>query len=187
MLQPEGYIRGLAHRRSRAGVAIHERSAMRKIAKNGASWPLSTAKGNLKAKKVILATNGHLESFGFARGRLMHVFLYAVITPDLPQNVLSELRGQSSWGITPSDPMGTTVRRIDSAQGGNRIITRTCATLLLGMVPSQHAVKRAGRIMQGKFDARFPALLRTLARTHFSSSGNGEHVSSKRVSYRPIA
>lgn len=54
--------------------------------------------------------------------------------------------------------MGTTVRRIDSAKGGNRIITRTFATLLLGMVPSQEGVKRARHIMQGKFDARFPAL-----------------------------
>lgn len=98
MPQPAGYIRGLSHGRSRAGVAIHERSAVRKIAKNGASWPLSYGKGNLTAKKVILATNGHLESVGFARGRLMHVFLYSVITPDLPQNVLSELWGQSSLG-----------------------------------------------------------------------------------------
>ena len=54
--------------------------------------------------------------------------------------------------------MGTTVRRIDSAKGGNRIITRTFATLLLGMAPSQEGVKRARHIMQGKFDARFPAL-----------------------------
>lgn len=98
MLQPAGYIRGLAHGRSRAGVAIHERSAVRKIAKNGVSWPLSCGKGNLTAKKVILATNGHLESFGFARGRLMHVFFYALITTDYPQNLMSELWGQYSLG-----------------------------------------------------------------------------------------
>jgi hypothetical protein len=29
--------------------------------------------------------------------------------------------------------MGTTMRRIDTAQGGDRIVTRTCATLRPGM------------------------------------------------------
>ena len=30
--------------------------------------------------------------------------------------------------LASSNPMGTTMRRIDHAQGGNRVITRTCAT-----------------------------------------------------------
>ncbi len=54
--------------------------------------------------------------------------------------------------------MGTTVRRIDSGQGGNRIVTRTCATLRPNMVPSKSEMRRAAHVMQRKFDQRFPQL-----------------------------
>jgi glycine/D-amino acid oxidase-like deaminating enzyme len=99
--------------------------------------------------------NGHLESFGFARQRLMHVFLFATMTPDLPGDVL---RGDPRWGITPSDPMGTTMRRIDTAQGGNRIITRTCAVLRPSLRSRPADLARAQRIMRRKFNDRFPDL-----------------------------
>ncbi len=59
----------------------------------------------------------------------MQLFLFAVMTPRLDADALGRLGGEPRWGITPSDPMGTTVRRIDTGQGGNRIVTRTCATL----------------------------------------------------------
>jgi hypothetical protein len=63
----------------------------------------------------------------------MQLFLYAVMTPELDADALARLGGRPRWGITPSDPMGTTMRRIDTGQGGNRIVTRTCATLNPGM------------------------------------------------------
>jgi len=158
MLQPAGYIRGLANGLARAGVVIHENTAVTGFGRTGRDWTVQTAHAQVTTPRVILANNGHLESFGFERGRLMHLFLYAVMTPDLTPDQLAALGGQPRWGITPSDPMGTTVRRIDSAQGGNRIITRTCASLRPGMVASPAGLARARRIMQGKFDARFPAL-----------------------------
>jgi glycine/D-amino acid oxidase-like deaminating enzyme len=54
--------------------------------------------------------------------------------------------------------MGTTMRRIDSGQGGNRIITRTCATLRPGMRTKAGDLRRAAAVMQCKFDQRFPQL-----------------------------
>ncbi|WP_419696711.1 hypothetical protein ACN2CC_14895 [Mesorhizobium muleiense] len=88
----------------------------------------------------------------------MHVFLYASMTVELDVEALSSLGGQPRWGITPSDPMGTTMRRIDTAQGGNRVITRTCASYLPGMVPSKSAVDRAAKVHRRKFADRFPAM-----------------------------
>jgi glycine/D-amino acid oxidase-like deaminating enzyme len=99
-----------------------------------------------------------LESFGFERGRLMQLFLYAVMTPELDAEALARLGGRPRWGITPSDPMGTTVRRIDSGQGGNRIVTRTCATLRPNAAPAAWDLRRAAAVMQRKFDQRFPQL-----------------------------
>ncbi len=157
-LQPAGYIRGLAAGLAREGVILHEQSAVTGLRREGRAWHVETRTGSVSAAKVILTVNGHLESFGFERGRLMQVFLYAVMTPELGAEALRRLGGQGRWGITPSDPMGTTVRRIDSGQGGNRIVTRTCATLAPGRRVGPAQVARAARVMQRKFDARFPQL-----------------------------
>lgn len=158
MLQPAGYIRGLAAGLARDGVTILENSPATALLRQGGGWRVTSAKGTLTADRVILTVNGHLESFGIERGHLMQLFLYAVMTPELDAGALARLGGQSRWGITPSDPMGTTMRRIDTGQGGNRIVTRTCATLRPGMQASAADVRRAARIMQRKFDQRFPQL-----------------------------
>lgn len=158
MLQPAGYIRGLVRGLGRDGVRIHGNSPVLGFRRNGRGWSVETRTGTVATTRIILTANGHLESFGFARRRLMHLFLFAVMTPDLTADQLASIGGHPRWGVTPSDPMGTTVRRIDSAQGGNRIVTRTCATLQPGMAPSQGHLDRARKVMQQKFDARFPAL-----------------------------
>ena len=158
MLQPAGYIRSLGAGLRRDGVLVFERSPVSQLAKTGQDWVLTTRTGRVTASKIILANNGHLESFGFARKRLMHVFLYASMTAELDKDALSRLGGQPRWGITPSDPMGTTMRRIDTGQGGNRIVTRTCASYIPGMVPSEASVARIAQIHRRKFADRFPAI-----------------------------
>ncbi|MFY1707075.1 NAD(P)/FAD-dependent oxidoreductase [Tritonibacter scottomollicae] len=158
MLQPAGYIRGLAAGLQRAGVRVCENSPVTGFVRNGSDWVVKTQAAQVTTPRVILTVNGHLESFGFEKGRLMQLFLYAVMTPELDAGALARLGGASRWGITPSDPMGTTMRRIDSGQGGNRIVTRTCATLLPNTRPSARELTRAAQVMQRKFDQRFPQL-----------------------------
>jgi glycine/D-amino acid oxidase-like deaminating enzyme len=133
--------RGHRDRRARAGLAGRD------------------GRGHITAPKVILTVNGHLESFGVEAGRLMQLFLFAVMTPRLDAPTRwrrSAVRPR--WGITPSDPMGTTMRRIDTAQGGDRIVTRTCASLRPGMQAGAADMARAAKVMQRKFDDRFPQL-----------------------------
>lgn len=158
MLQPAGYIRALAEGLRRDGVKIYENTAVTKLDRLAAAWQVTTPRGKVQAGRVILTNNGHLESFGFASNRLMHIFLYASMTVDLDADAVKRLGGAPRWGITPSDPMGTTMRRIDSGQGGNRIITRTCATFEPGMVASEASVQRTAKVHREKFDTRFPAL-----------------------------
>ncbi|GAB1363314.1 FAD-binding oxidoreductase [Rhodobacter sp.] len=158
MLQPAGYIRGLAEGLRRDGVQVFENSPVTELTRQTAGWEVLATKGRVSVGAVILANNGHLESFGFASGRLMHVFLYASMTVDLGAEAQRLLGGQSRWGITPSDPMGTTMRRIDAGQGGNRIVTRTCATFEPGMEPSEATLRRAARTHRAKFAERFPQI-----------------------------
>lgn len=158
MLQPAGYVRSLGAGLRKDGVSLFEHSPVSQITKADGGWELFTSGGRISAAKVILANNGHLESFGFAKKRLMHVFLYASMTVELDKKALAKLGGQPRWGVTPSDPMGTTMRRIDTPQGGNRIVTRTCASFLPEMVPSEAMIARAAQVHRRKFADRFPAI-----------------------------
>ena len=158
MLQPAGYIRGLAGGLRRAGVRVFENTPVTAMARKSGAWEIATPHGKVGAACVIMANNGHLESFGFARGRLMHVFLYASMTVDLDAAAVAALGGQPRWGITPSDPMGTTMRRIDGGQGGNRIVTRTCATFEPGMEASEASLRRTAAVHREKFAERFPQI-----------------------------
>ena len=158
MLQPAGYIRCMAAGLARMGVSVYARSAVLEFERQGSAWRVRTAQGHVDASKIILATNGHLESFGIAKGRLVQLFLYASMTPEFDAAQLRSLGGAARWGITPADPMGTTVRRIDTAQGGNRIITRTCANVRPDMEAEASDITRASAKQAAKFRDRFPQL-----------------------------
>ena len=158
MLQPAGYIRSFGEGLRKDGVGAYETTPVSQLTRAGESWVLSTPRGKVTAGKVILANNGHLESFGFKRKRLMHVFLYASMTVELGEDIRRKLGGYPRWGITPSDPMGTTMRRIDTAQGGNRIVTRTCASYVPEMEPPKATLERAARVHRRKFADRFPSI-----------------------------
>lgn len=161
MLQPAGYVRGLADGLQGDGVMIYENSSVQRFESTGAGWRLYSAAGQLAAPRVILANNGHLESFGFRRGRLMHIMLSACMTSELGEEQLRLLGGRACWGVTPSDPMGTTVRRISRAQGGNRIIIRQGSYYRPGMQVSRADLRRLEGRMRKKFDMRFPQLAGT--------------------------
>lgn len=170
MLQPAGYIRALGEGLRRDGIGVFEESPVLGIARQGNSWEVASARGKVRASKVILANNGHLESFGFAKNRLMHVFLYASMTVDLDASALKALGGRPRWGVTPSDPMGTTMRRIDMGQGGNRIVTRTCATFEPDMEAGEATLARTARVHREKFAERFPQLAE--ARMEYTWAGH---------------
>lgn len=157
MLQPAGYVRGLAAGLSRVA-QVFEHSPALTIRREGAAWVVKTPKGAVTAPKVILSVNGHLESFGVAQGRLVQLFLFASMSEELSAEAQAALGGAPRWGVTPSDPMGTTMRRIDTAQGGHRIVTRTAAVVRPDMQPKGRDLSRAARLHREKFAQRFPQL-----------------------------
>lgn len=158
LIQPAGYIRGLAAGLTARGVAIFESSPVTGFESTGAGWTLTTPKGKLRVTKVILANNGHLENFGYKPGQLMHIMLNACMSAEIPGEALRALGGQETWGLTPSDPMGSTVRRISTAQGGNRIVIRQGGYYRPNMQTSAADLERVVAKMRAKFDARFPSL-----------------------------
>ncbi len=156
MIQPAAYIRRLAEALS-ANVTLYEHSPVRQIARTGSDWQLETPNGSVTARHVIMATNGHAESFGFFRRRLMHVFTYASMTRALSDDEVRALGGARTWSVTPADPMGTTVRRI-SGTGGDRIVVRARFTYDPTMEVSDRRLAKVGAMHDTKFAQRFPML-----------------------------
>ena len=154
VIQPAQYIRGLADGVRSNRVTLHENSPVEQLYKDK-NWIAVAANGQVEAPKVILAVNGHLNSFGFLKRRIMHVFTYASMTRAMSKEVAKLLGGQPVWGITPSDPLGSTVRRI-SGIGGDRIVIRNRFTFN----PSVEAGATNGiySAHDRSFDARFPML-----------------------------
>ncbi|MEM7427514.1 MAG: FAD-binding oxidoreductase [Pseudomonadota bacterium] len=156
MLQPAAYARGLAAGLS-ARVEIYESSPVLEVESVAGGHRAQTPLGSVEAPRVILATNGHAESFGFFKRRLVHVHLFASMTRVLTTEEIALVGGDRKWGLTPSDPAGTTVRRISSA-AGDRIVVRNRIAYSPSLETSPQRVQAFGRDQDRAFAARFPAL-----------------------------
>ena len=156
MIQPAIYIRGVAEGLGQDGVTIYEDSPVTALNNNG-SWVVETPQGQVSSPRVILAVNGHLNSFGYAKSRLMHVFTYASMTRALTPQEIGKLGGNPIWGLTPADPVGTTVRRI-SGKGGDRLIIRNRFTFDPTLEVSPKRIAKIGHDHDASFLHRFPDL-----------------------------
>ena len=153
MVQPAAYVRNVADLLARS-ITLHENSPVLSMQRQGNSWALRTQHGSVSANKVILATNGHAQSFGFFARQLMHVFTYASMTEAFDPR---RLGGERQWAATPALPMGTTVRRVQGLEG-DRILVRSRYTYNPGLEVSAADIASAGRVHDRKFADRFPML-----------------------------
>ncbi len=156
-IQPAAYIRGLADGLSKSGVSIFENSPVTSLKLENRKWVATTPAGSVTCSKVILGVNGHAESFGYFKRRLMHVILFGSMTRALTGQEIRAVGGERRWGITPADPIATTVRRISGACG-DRIITRNRVVYEPSMQVSEKLVKRMGKTHDYSFRERFPEL-----------------------------
>ncbi|AXK67488.1 FAD-binding oxidoreductase [Burkholderia sp. IDO3] len=153
MIQPAAYVRGLADS-FRDPVTLFENTPALSMERQGAAWRIKTPNGAVNAGKIILANNGHAQSFGLLPGVLLHVYTYASMSKAFDP---SQLGGERSWAATPAFPMGTTVRRV-RGDDGDRILIRSRYTYNPRLQVTEGAIARAGRVHDRKFDARFPML-----------------------------
>jgi len=138
-------------------VSFYENSGVIEYKKQGGYWLVKTAKGSVSAPKVILAVNGHVESFSHFKRRLVHIYLYGSMTRPLSDSELKSLGGEANWGFTPADAMGTTVRKI-SGIGGHRIVVRNQITYNPSLLVNENKLQGFTRKHMQSFTARFPML-----------------------------
>lgn len=158
MIQPAQYIRDLAAGLS-SKIGLYEHSPVKALNRVGGVWQARTPTGTVSAPKVILGVNGHIEDFGFYRGRLMHIFTYASMTRGFREDAFKRpASGAPDWALLPADPMGATLRKITTETGESRIVIRTRFTYDPGKQVSQRRVAGIAAEQRQSMDARFPAL-----------------------------
>ena len=158
LLQPAAFVRGIAEKLSEK-IQLFENTPALSMSRQGDSYSVQTPGGNITAARVIMAVNGHMESFGFFKHRLMHIILYASMTRALTASEQSSLGGETSWNLIPSDPLGTTLRRINGTIfGGNRIVVRNYATYNPSMEITTRQLRSIVKKHDRSFSDRFPQL-----------------------------
>jgi len=157
LLQPALYMRGIAAGLRGEGVVIHEDSPVIALDQTAGEWCATTPGGRLRARRAILAVNGHANGFGYHTDRLIHAYTYGAMTRALTEDEVARLGGDSRWAMTPADPMGTTVRRVDGT-GGHRLVVRNRFTINPSLSVGERQVARLSRDHDRAFAARFPML-----------------------------
>ena len=152
-IQAAAYTRGFVRGISR-NVNIYEKTPVVALEHTNGVWHARTPNGSVKASKVILSVNGHLQSFGFMQRRLMHIFLYASMTRALSSAEVRKLGGEPSWGVAPANPFGSSVRKI-SGVGGHRVLIRNKFHFNSSMEATERDVQRAVRGHDRSFQRRF--------------------------------
>lgn len=128
IFQPAQYITGIADALANLPLCeLYEKTSVISLNKVSDQWIAKTTNGSIRANKVILAVNGLIENFGFYKRRLMHINLYASMTRELTMDEINRLGGLEAWAMTPADPLGSTVRRLNGV-GGHRLLVRNRCT-----------------------------------------------------------
>lgn len=92
VLNPVGYARGLAMAAAKAGASIHETSPVTGLHRRGPDWIATTPSGQIKARRVVMATNAHVGRLwpGLARS-FFPLRVFQVATEPLPMAIRARL------------------------------------------------------------------------------------------------
>lgn len=118
-LHPAKYFKGLLDACLARGVAMCAGAPVRRLSSNGANWTVETARGQLSAGEVVVATNGYTgEVTPDLAARVIPVGSYIIATEELPEHVAK--------GLMPNNRSVYDTRRVLTyyrmADGGKRLI-----------------------------------------------------------------
>lgn len=111
-VQPAALIRGLADTLP-DNVTVLENCPVLSI-NDKVQCLVRTKDREIKAGKLILANNGFAKKLGFFKDRLITIFTYAGMTPELDDEQLALHGTDAEWGLIPANRLGTTLRRIQN-------------------------------------------------------------------------
>ena len=153
LMNPAALVRGLADSLPE-NVTLYEHSpVIEAIFRNGVQ--LNTAKGSIRAPKIILAANGYTEQFGFYQKKFIHLIAHGSLTRPLSEAERKAYDVAKPWGLTPANAFaGITMRYTND----HRILIRQGLDYCPGQSISTAGQDKVRRTHKRLFDARFSML-----------------------------
>lgn len=111
LVQPAALVRGLSETLPH-NVAILENTPVCEISSN-APFSVQTTRATFMADYLFVASNTHAGAFHPSLDRMVPVFTYGALTPQLDADELGRLGSIPSWGVVPALAMGTTMRKVN--------------------------------------------------------------------------
>jgi gamma-glutamylputrescine oxidase len=99
ILDPGRYVRGLADAVRAAGAEVHERSPVVAIDRDGEAVLVRTREGELRARRVVIATNAYTRRLGVPSGGPVAVRVAMVATDPLPEEVRAAIGWDGEEGV----------------------------------------------------------------------------------------
>ena len=91
-VQPLSYARGLARAAADAGAVIHGSTRATAVRRDGAAWRIETDRGSVRARHLLLCTNGYTDDlWPGLRETVVPVCTFVAATKPLGHNVLSSV------------------------------------------------------------------------------------------------
>ncbi len=91
-INPAKYVLGLRNAAVQSGASIAEQTAVTRIVRNGQEWRLMTQAGDVRARDVLIATNGYTDRAAPAlQRRLIPIGSYIITTAPLPPEIAARL------------------------------------------------------------------------------------------------
>jgi glycine/D-amino acid oxidase-like deaminating enzyme len=91
-INPAKYVHGLTAAAARAGAVIFEQTPVSKISRSAGGWRISTTRGDVDARDILIATNGYTDAAAPAlQRRLIPIGSYIICTAPLPASVAARL------------------------------------------------------------------------------------------------
>jgi glycine/D-amino acid oxidase-like deaminating enzyme len=147
LVQPAALVRGLADALP-AEVRLVERTPVERIEGSG-PFVVQTSRGRFKADRLLITNNVHARTLGLLRDRMIAIYTYAGLTPELEEAELARHGGLSQWGLIPAHAMGTTMRKFE----GGRLLFRSGDSYERELPPDA-----IGRRLIELYRHRYPAL-----------------------------
>ncbi len=152
LVQPAALVRGLADTLP-ANVSLHENSPVYKVT-DGKPLGLGLAGADLRADRVILATNFESVSLNFLRSRIVGSTLAGSFTRILTADELASLGSLAEWGAISLHSGGATLRLTRD----HRISIRNTAEYHGSVLLTDEQLARRQVIHRQAFERRFPQL-----------------------------
>ncbi len=157
LIQPAEYIKRIVERLNDK-IKVFQNSPIKKIVRGKNTWDAQTPQGKITTKNIIFAINGHISNFGFYKKQLLHIFTYSSLSKKIDNNIL---KGHPSWGLTSSNPIGTTVRKIKVDENYSRLLIRNTWKCRQNLESSNSDFENSCRKHRRSFIERFPNLKHT--------------------------